>query len=251
MKARMGSMTKEMESSTQPMRRSQADLGARLDKLQLEVQNLTGRFEESKYFAEKTFGATKNYQARLEEQEKRVAALSKSLEGVEKKPEPAVKPPTEKGGEEKPPMVVSPSEPSTETPAKKSEPPPKTVAGPDEAYKKAYDLYTKGSIEDAQKEFKKFLEAYPKSKYAENAHFWLGECYFTQKKYEDAILEYDEVIKRYAKGNKVPDALYRQGIAFLEMKDTTNAKLILKEVVRRFPQSDQANRARKKLKEIG
>jgi TolA-binding protein len=64
-------------------------------------------------------------------------------------------------------------------------------------------------------------------------------------------LEYDEVIKRYAKGNKVLDVLYRQGIAFLEMKDTTNAKLILKEVVRRFPQSDQANRARKKLKEIG
>jgi tol-pal system protein YbgF len=251
MKTRMGSMTKEMESSTQPMRRSQADLGARLDKLQLEVQNLTGRFEESKYFAEKTFGATKNYQARLEEQEKRVAALSKSLEGVEKKPDPGVKPTTEKGEGEKPPMAVSPSEASKETPAKKSEPPPKAVAGPDEAYKKAYDLYTKGSIEDAQKEFKKFLEAYPKSKYAENAHFWLGECYFAQKKYEDAILEYDEVIKKYAKGNKVPDALYRQGMAFLEMKDTTNAKLILKEVVRRFPQSDQANRARKKLKELG
>jgi TolA-binding protein len=40
-------------------------------------------------------------------------------------------------------------------------------------------------------------------------------------------------------------------MAFLEMKDTTNAKLILKEVLRRFPQSDQANRARKKLQEIG
>ena len=251
MKAKVGSLTKEMESSSQPMRRYQADLGARMDKLQLDVQNLTGRFEESKYFAEKTFGATKNYQTRLEELEKRVAALSKNLEGVEKKTEPAVKPITEKGEEEKPPMVVSPSEPSKETPGKKSAPPPKAVAGPDEAYKKAYDLYNKGSIEDAQKEFKKFLEAYPKSKYAENAHFWLGECYFGQKKYEDAILEYDEVIKKYAKGNKVPDALYRQGMAFWEMKDTTNAKLILKEVVRRFPQSDQANRARKKLKELG
>jgi len=35
------------------------------------------------------------------------------------------------------------------------------------------------------------------------------------------------------------------------MKDTTNAKLILKEVIRRFPQTDQATRARKKLKELG
>ena len=94
------------------------------------------------------------------------------------------------------------------------------------------------------------LEAYPKSRYAENAHYWLGECYFAEKKFDEAILELDEVIKNYPKGNKVPDALLRQGMAFLEMNDTTNAKLILKEVVKRFPKSDQANRARKKLKEI-
>jgi len=252
-KTKVGLLEKEMESSSQPMRRYQADLGARLDKLQLDVQNLSGRFEESKYFAEKTFGATKNYQTRLEELEKRVAALSKSGEGLEKKPEAPVAPSVEKAGEEKPPVVVPVAPEATkETPAKKPEVAKKPpAAGPDEAYKKAYELYSKGKIDDAQKEFKRFLEAYPKSKYVENSHFWLGECYLSQKKYEDAILEFDEVIKKFPKGNKVPDALYRQGMAFLEMKDTTNAKLILKEVVRRFPQSDQANRARKKLQEIG
>jgi tol-pal system protein YbgF len=260
MKTKMGLMEKEMESSSQPMRRYQADLGARIDKLQLEVQNLTGRFEESKYFAEKTFGATKNYQARLEELEKQVAVLSKSLGSVEKKPEALAKPSTElekfippfqKAEEGKPPAVGPAPEATKETPVPKAEVAKKPVAGPDEAYKKAYELYSKGRIDEAQKEFKKFLEVYPKSKYAENSHFWLGECYFSQKKYEDAILEFDEVIKKFPKGNKVPDALYRQGMAFLEMKDTTNAKLILKEVLRRFPQSDQANRARKKLQEIG
>ena len=248
-KSKVGLLEKEMESSSQPMRRYQADLGARLDKMQLEVQNLTGRFEESKYFAEKTFGATKNYQTRLEELEKRVAG--KGPEVGERKAEPAAGPGLEKAGEEKAPVITAPAAPSKEAPAKKAEPLKKPVSGPDEAYKKAYDLYSKGNIDEAQREFKRFLEAYPKSKYAENAHFWLGECYFSQKKYEDAILEYDEVIKKYSKGNKVPDALYRQGMAFLEMKDTTNAKLILKEVIRRFPQPDQATRARKKLKELG
>jgi len=237
-KSKVGLLEKEMESSSQPMRRYQADLGARLDKMQLDVQNLTGRFEEGKYFAEKTFEATKNYQARLEELEKHVAALSKVPEGKEKKPWPV------KGEEEKPPVIAAPAVPPKEASKK-------PVASPDEAYKMAYNLYSKGNIEEAQREFKRFLEVYPKSKYAENAHFWLGECYFSQKKYEDAILEYDEVIKKYPKGNKVPDALYRQGMAFLEMKDTTNAKLILREVIRRFPQTDQATRARKKLKELG
>ncbi len=255
-KSKVGLLEKEMETSSQPMRRYQADLGARLDKIQLDVQNLTGRFEESKYYAEKTFGATKNSQTRLEDLEKRVAALQKNLEGVEKKGEPQAgegKPPAEKGEEGKSPVITPPAEPSKEMPpAKKAEEKPqKPVSGPDEAYKRAYDKYTKGDMEGAKKDFKRFLEVYPKSKYAENAHFWLGECYFGEKKFEEAILEFDEVIKKYPKGNKVADALFRQGMAFLEMKDTTNAKLILKEVVRRFPQSDQANRARKKLKEIG
>jgi len=250
-RSKVGLLEREMESSSQPMRRYQADLGARLDKLQLDVQNLTGRFEESKYFAEKTFGITKNYQAKIEELDKKVAALSKSLEGLEKKPEPEGKPSPEE--ERKSALLPAPEEPAKEQlPAKRvEEKAKKPVSGPDEAYKKAYDLYSKGDVEGARKEFKRFLEVYPKSKYAENAHYWLGECYFAQKKYEEAILEFDEVIKNYPKGNKVPDALYRQGIAFLELKDSTNAKLILREVIRRFPQSDQANRARKKLKEIG
>lgn len=247
MKAKVDLMEKEMESSSQPMRRYQADLGARVDKLQLEVQNLTGRFEESKYFAEKTFGATKNYQVRLEDVEKRIGAMSKSLESAERKPEGPVKPSLEMREEGKPAVVGPTPEGTQVTPEIAKKP----MAGPDEAYRKAYELYSKGKIDDAQKEFKRFLEVYPKSKYVENSHFWLGECYFSQKKYEDAILEFDEVIKKFPKGNKVPDALYRQGMAFLQMQDTTNAKLILKEVLRRFPQSDQANRARKKLQEIG
>ncbi|HSR09920.1 MAG TPA: tol-pal system protein YbgF [Thermodesulfobacteriota bacterium] len=248
--SRMGMLQKEIDTSSQPMRRYQADLGARIDKLQTDVQNLGGRFEESKYFAEKTFGATKSSQTRLDELEKKVAALQKSLEGSPDRT--LLKIPVEKGEKGDEEKTPAGPEASKETPAA----PEKTAtakapSGPDDLYKRAYDRYSKGDLEGARGDFKKFLDAYPKSKYAENAHFWLGECYFGQKKYEDAILEYDEVIKRFPKGNKVPDALYRQGMAFLEMKDTTNAKLILKEVVRRFPQSDQATRARKKLKDIG
>ncbi len=254
-KSKVGLLEKEINTSSQPMRRYQADLGARLDKLQIEVQSLTGRFEESKYFAEKTFGTTKNYQSKMDEMEKRVASLQKGVEGLEKRIEEQgqvgreIKIPVEKGEERSP---AASSEPSAKKPEEKpSKPGPATVAGPDEVYKKAYDRYAKGDFEGAKKDFKKFLEMYPKSKYAENAHFWLGECYFGEKKYEEAILEFDEVIKRFPKGNKVADALFRQGMAFLEMRDTTNAKLILKEVIRRFPQSDQATRARKKLKDIG
>lgn len=255
-KTKFASIEKEVEVASQPMRRYQADLGARIDKLQMDLQNLTGRFEETKYFAQKTFGETKEirdtYQRRLEELEKRVEALHKNYENLEKK----TAAPEKESKEVKKEVKVLSEEPKVEEKslpqeAKVEAPPEKPPATPEEAYKRAYDQFIKGDIGNAKEGFKKFLEAYPKSKLAENAHYWLGECYFAEKKYEEAILEFDEVIKKYPKGNKVPDALYRQGLAFLEMKDTINAKLILREVIKRFPNSDQANRARKKLQEIG
>ena len=266
-KNKIGFLEKEMETVNQPMRRYQAELGARIDKLQMEVQNLMGRFEESKYFAQKTFGETKTlketYQGRIEDLDKRIAALNKSVEEWERRvaaPEKGKESEAVKGsaesGEEKsaasqpPPAKPGQTKEQVVSPQKEPES-KKSIGTVDEAYKKAYDQFSKGNIEGAKAGFKKLLEVYPKSKYSENAHYWLGECYFAEKKYEEAILEFDEVIKKYPKGNKVPDALFRQGMAFLDMKDTVNAKLILKEVVKRFPKSDQANRARKKLKEMG
>ncbi|MBI5966347.1 MAG: hypothetical protein HY882_00615, partial [Deltaproteobacteria bacterium] len=83
-KARIDSFEKEMETTSQPMRRYQADLGARLDKLQMDVQNLLGRFEESKYFAQRTFGETKtlkeSYQGKFDELDKRIWAMHKTVE---------------------------------------------------------------------------------------------------------------------------------------------------------------------------
>ena len=254
---------KELETSSQPMRRYQADLGARLDQLQMDVQNLTGRFEESKYFAQKTFGETKtlkeSYQGKLDDLDKRISALNKSLEEFEKKI-PVQETKTAKAGEEgeeegertpvAPPAKVEPAKAQPEAKKGPEKPGKKPVPAPEETYNKASELLKKGDLAGAKAEFKRFLEVYPKSKLAENAHYWLGECYFSEKKYDEAILEFDEVIKNYPKGNKVPDALFRQGMAFLEMNDTTNAKLIFKEVIKRFPKSDQAKRAAKKLKEI-
>jgi tol-pal system protein YbgF len=254
------------ETALQPMRRSQADLGDRLEKLQVDVQHLMGRYEESKYFAQKSLGESKtlreSYQIKIDEFEKQVAALKQTVEDLEvraagdeetaegkKTEKPAVaeaEPEKEPASAKKPEKLEKPGKPE------KASKPEKQVAAlsPDEAYKKAYDQFSKGDIEGAKNGFKQFLESYPKSKYAENAHFWLGECYFSEKKYEEAILEYDEVIKKFPKGSKVPNALFRQGMAFLAMEDTTNAKLIFKEVIKRFPKTEQAKIAQKKLKEI-
>jgi len=76
-------LEEKMESNLQPMRRSQADLGARLDKLQTDVQSLLAAFEDSKYFSQKTYGEAKTLressQARYDDLDKKMMALNKAV----------------------------------------------------------------------------------------------------------------------------------------------------------------------------
>jgi len=71
------------------------------------------------------------------------------------------------------------------------------------------------------------------------------------KEYDQAILEFDAVRRKYPKGDKVPAALLKQGFAFAELGDKVDARLILQELVDRFPQSEEAGRAKQRLKTLG
>ncbi len=260
-KTRFSYYGKKLESSSQPMRQSQEGMGARVDKLQLELKNLTRRFEESKYSAEMTYRETRNlresYQAKIDDLGKRITGLNKAMDDIETKQArqaykplliPEVEPEEQNSAPSRRESKASPPPPPA--PAKKVTEKPEAGSGPEESLKNAYGLFTGGDIEGAKAGFQRVLRLYGKTKHAENAHYWLGECYFKEKKFDDAILEYEEVIKKYPKGKKVPDALLWQGLAFLEMKDAKNAKLILNEVIKRFPKSNQAAQARKKLNKI-
>ena len=116
------------------------------------------------------------------------------------------------------------------------------------AYQQAYGTFKKGDYPTALKLFETFLRAYPESEYADNARYWIGECYLQQGDYERAILEYEKVIKQYPKGDKVPSALLKQGFAFLNLGDRVDAKLIFQKVIKEYPQSPQAEIAAKKMK---
>jgi tol-pal system protein YbgF len=124
---------------------------------------------------------------------------------------------------------------------------PKDMEG---AYQQAYGTYRSGDYPAALKQFKAFLNTYPKSEYADNAQYWIGESYYQQGDYERAILEYEQVVKQYPKGDKVASALLKEGFAFLDLGDRVNAKLLFQKVIKQYPQSPQAEIAAKKLKTL-
>lgn len=125
------------------------------------------------------------------------------------------------------------------------------AANVDESYRQAFSTMRRGKTSEAIPLFREFLRKNPKSDFADEAQFYVGECYYTQNDYNRAILEFNEVLLKYPKGEKVPLALLRQANAFAELGDQVDARLILQKLVGEYPNSDEAARARELLDRMG
>ena len=142
-------------------------------------------------------------------------------------------------------------EPGGESGAKdKNAEPAKDKMSEDELYKVSKQAYDRADYETSRQGFEKFLEIYPKSDKADNARFWIGEIYFTEKWYQKAIIEYQKVIENYPKGNKIQSAYLKQGIAFHKLGEDTNALLVLKELMKKYPDANETKIARHKVSQI-
>jgi tol-pal system protein YbgF len=228
--------------------RQTASLQAQITDLQQKVDILRGRvssemqqkwvdFETS---LEQLRQENKILRANIEEDRALLNKITNDLETLKKDYEAKTSALTKEKGEGT--VVASVTAPQP-TPPK--EEPKEDMEG---TYQKAYSIFKSGDYPAALKQFKAFLDQYPKSKYADNAQYWIGECYYQMKDYDRAILEYDKVVKQYPKGDKVASALLKEGFAFLELGDRVNAKLLFQKVIKQYPQSPQSEIAAKKAK---
>ncbi len=128
------------------------------------------------------------------------------------------------------------------------------VPGESEAVRKDYEeamkLLDRKDYKTAIARFRDFLKKFPKSDLADNAQYWIGESHYALKEFDQAILAFDEVERQYPNGDKVPAALLKQGFAFAELGDKVDARLILKKLMDRYPQSQEAVKAKQKLKAL-
>ena len=190
---------------------------------------LTGRFEETRYAIQKTVQEGKSsrdeFEIRLKETAQTLEELHKRMASVEQ-------------------VTVLLRQGKEQGAGKTSE-----ATNFEDAYKDAYETFQKGEYKAAREKFQKYLEAYPGSKYADNALYWIGESYYNEKSYEKAIVVYDDVAKKYPDGGKASAALLKQGMAFSSLGDKKSANAIFKKLVEGYPKSEQAEAAKKKMKE--
>jgi tol-pal system protein YbgF len=226
--------------SSMTIRKSQADIDFMLEPLQREIQILKTAVDENREYLQRTqqrpdqeMTAFRNdFEARLNGLEARINKINTELEIKIQEVSKASKEQT---------RVATPPPPQEATPSR---------AAMDALYKNAMQTYERKEFAAAREQFKAFLGVYPNGELSDNAQFWIGECYYSEKDYEKAIIAYDDVIKKFPKGTKVPSALLKQALCWLELGDKTFAKSLLKKVIKEHPRSEQAKIAKEKLKTI-
>ncbi len=237
---------------------NQANLRVEMDQVKAELSKLSGRMEDNEHvvrrIVEQDLSEQDALKARVAELTERMERLDRMVRrqqqylGLEPPEEPVAEPaPSTEDSPEPAAGETAPPSPPAQAPAAPEEAMP---SGEIELYEYALDLYRKDRFAEARESFEQFLEQYPKSDRADNAHFWIGESYMAEEQYEQAILAFQNVIKDHPKGNKVANAMLRQAVAFLEIKDKTSARLLLKKLLKEHPGTNEAELAKKRLEAL-
>ena len=149
-----------------------------------------------------------------------------------------------------PPPPATSTRPAPPPPARPT--PSRAMAGAElaETYRSALELYGKGRIDDARKQFQAVFDSDPAGDLADNALYWIGESYFVTGKYNEAVKYYTRIIQDYGDQNKAPDAMLKIGMAETKLGDLTLAKKTFEDLIAKYPYATAATAAKYELKRI-
>ena len=119
-----------------------------------------------------------------------------------------------------------------------------------EVYNMAYTDYRKGNYQLSIDGFQIYLEQFPESPLADNALYWIGECYFSQEDYETAIEQFNQLILRFPEGDKIPAAYLKKGISLKNLNREEEALSVFRLLISKFPLEEETKIAQEKIKEI-
>jgi tol-pal system protein YbgF len=224
-KVTVGAVEKGFRADVAAVRKMSADIQATIDSTKSEMQAMNGKLDDTVNAVKKPAEDLARYR---EDADRRIIALEERILKQQV-------------------LIDSLSKKMDESTMSKKE---DATSSPDSLYLKGLDSLKAGNIVEAREQFTRFLEQNPKHELAANAHYWIGETYYSEKNYEPAILSYQEVIKNYPGKEKVVAAMLKQAMAFNAIKDTKSAKYVLKKLIEGYPKSEEAGKARILLKEI-
>ena len=233
------------------------ELMGRLDQLQAEVQQLTGKVDEQAYRIEelKKHQSTmySDFDERLQSMESKASGVAAASPveavgtgGVAAKAVESPAPTTPAAVPTPPVQESAPADKPALAPKPQADAVP--VPAPEkQAYYQAYDELRNGHTNQSIEQFNAYLSKYPTGIYANNAQYWLGEAYRVSQDNSAAHKAFNDVIEKYPDSAKVPDAILKLGYIEVELKNLAKAREYLTRVTTDYPKSPAAALAAKKL----
>jgi len=120
-------------------------------------------------------------------------------------------------------------------------------SGPPQTYVKAFGLYSSNAFSSAIQAFELFLKENPTSDYVPNAHYWIGECYYSSSDLPKAQTAFQKVVNGWPRHPKASDALLKIGYSFAAQNQHEKAKESFERLIRIYPGSQATVKARERL----
>ena len=114
-------------------------------------------------------------------------------------------------------------------------------------FQAAYMDLTLGNYDLALQGFKNYVVRFPSASNAADAHYYLGESYYSLSRYLEAVAEYQVVIKDYPRSRLAASCYLKSGYCYRRLEESTLAEKAFRELISRYPRSEEAERARVEL----
>ncbi|RMD87415.1 MAG: tol-pal system protein YbgF [Alphaproteobacteria bacterium] len=235
-----------------------ADLAVRVDALERQLRELTGRIEEVQH-------QNRTLANRLARFEQDIGLRLQSIEtaapaaGAAENTEPAgIAPAKDGAGQASPPELVTTRTPEeaaallaqpgapagTTTAATPSAPAAAEGSDPEKDYEAAYALLRRGQIAEAEQAFRAFLATHRDHPLAGNAQYWLGETYYVRRDYARAAQAFLTGYQDFAKGPKAPDSLLKLAMSLAALGQTEDACAAFDQLEASYPDAEERIRRR-------
>lgn len=228
-----------------------ADTEVRLQQLETQIRDLTGRVEEQSY----------QIRQLQEAMERQAGDLELRLQDLER------------GGMAAAPSRYTPPQPQNSAPVYNQRPAQQqpvqqlgsytqspvsdNVTGAVDdaaaAYENAFAMLKAGNYDSAEVEFKNFLDRYPDHVLGPNAKYWYGETFYVRGEHERAARIFADAYQSDPQGSKSADNLLKLGMSLAGMGNQSDACIALRQLTQGGAQagSPVMRRAEQEMARLG
>jgi tol-pal system protein YbgF len=220
-KSDLKAMEQSMQDLTAKNMRSNADLAAKVEELQEQIEAL---------------------HASLEVTTRQLQNISMAVAAVREEAEPIMP---------LPPVTTAPGDGGEAGAAAAGAAAAGGASTPEALYRSAYEDYMRGNYNLAADGFAEYLKRYPNTELADNALYWIGECYDAQEEYQQALDSFTRVLEDFPTSDKAAAAQLKKGLIYLKMGDQGQGVVNLQYVVYEHPGTREAELAQEQLQSLG